>query len=121
MNDDTTCLFWGLVAIAFSLFAHMTENLIQATNIVGSIFYGVMVGLFLVGFFIRWVRGTAVFLASVVGQLLVFALYAVLPISYLWFNLIGCVLCVGLALMFQAILSVVEDAPAAVAVEARES
>jgi Na+/proline symporter len=114
-------VFWGLVAIAFSLFAHMTENLIQATNIVGSIFYGVMVGLFLVGFFIRWVRGTAVFLASVVGQLLVFALYAVLPISYLWFNLIGCVLCVGLALMFQAILSVVEDAPAAVAVEARES
>ena len=54
-------MLWGLVAIAFALFANMTENLVQAANIVGSVFYGVVLGLFLVAFFVRWVGGTAVF------------------------------------------------------------
>ncbi len=56
--------FWGLVAIGFALFAHLAENLIQAVNILGSIFYGVMLGLFVVAFFIRRVGGTAVFWAA---------------------------------------------------------
>ena len=58
---------WGLVAIGFALYAHLVENLIQAVNILGSIFYGVMLGLFVVAFFIRRVGGTAVFWAALVG------------------------------------------------------
>ena len=61
-------VLWGLVAIAFALFANLAENLIQAVNIVGSIFYGVVLGLFLVAFFLRRVGGTAVFWAALAAQ-----------------------------------------------------
>ena len=77
-------LLWGAVALGFALLANMAENLIQAVNIVGSIFYGVVLALFLVAFFLRRVRGTAVFLGGLAAQGLVFALYASLSISYLW-------------------------------------
>ena len=99
---------WGLVAIGFALYAHLAENLIQAVNILGSIFYGVMLGLFVVAFFIRRVGGTAVFWSAVVAQSLVFILYykctaaAARPISYLWYPLIGCGACVLLSLIIQA-------------------
>jgi solute:Na+ symporter, SSS family len=95
-------VLWGLVAIAFALFANMTENLIQAVNIVGSLFYGVVLALFLVAFFLKWIAGTAVFAAAVAAQALVFVLYMVLPISYLWYNLIGCAACVLFSLLLQA-------------------
>jgi Na+/proline symporter len=97
-------ILWGLVAIAFALCASLAENLIQAQNIVGSIFYGVMLALFLVAFFLRWVRGTAVFWAAVLAQALVFVLYGYLNISYLWYNVIGCAACVLFSLLLQAAL-----------------
>jgi Na+/proline symporter len=84
---------WGLVAIAFALFANLVENLIQAVNILGSVFYGVVLGLFLVAFFLRRVGGTAVFWAALAAQALVFILYFSLNISYLWYNFIGCAAC----------------------------
>src|SRR5208282_4645676 len=96
--------FWGLVAIGFALFAHLAENLIQATNILGSIFYGVVLGLFLVAFFLPRIRGTPVFWAALAAQGLVFGLYFSLNISYLWYNLIGCAACMLLSLLFQATL-----------------
>jgi solute:Na+ symporter, SSS family len=92
---------WGLFAIGFALFCNLAENLIQATNIVGSIFYGVVLGLFLVAFFLKHVSGTAVFWAAVISQLLVFVLYATLSISYLWYNIIGCVVCMALGVIIQ--------------------
>jgi Na+/proline symporter len=95
---------WGFVAIGFALFAQLAENLIQATNIIGSIFYGVVLGLFLVAFFAKWIGGTAVFWGAVAAQVLVFALYASLNISYLWYNLIGCGACVIFATMLQTLL-----------------
>jgi Na+/proline symporter len=95
---------WGAVAIAFALYAHLLENLIVAVNILGSIFYGVMLGLFVVAFFIRFVSGTAVFWAAVIAQGLVVYLYFNLAISFLWFPLIGCACCVWLSLMLQAAL-----------------
>jgi len=93
-----------MVAIGFALFAHLAENLIQAVNIVGSIFYGVVLGLFLVAFFVKWVHGTAVFWGAIVGQILVFVLYALTDISYLWFNVIGCVACMIFAIILQAVI-----------------
>ncbi len=94
-------LFWGLVALGFALFCHLAENLIQAVNIVGSIFYGVVLALFLVAFFIRWVGGTAIFWAALAAQILVFVLYFLLSISYLWYNFIGCAACIGFSLIIQ--------------------
>jgi Na+/proline symporter len=96
--------FWGLVAIGFALFANLAENLIQAVNIVGSVFYGVVLALFLVAFFIRRVGGTAIFWAALSAQALVFILYFSLSISYLWYNFIGCAACVLFSLIIQAAL-----------------
>jgi solute:Na+ symporter, SSS family len=94
--------FWGLIAIGFALFAHLVENLIQAINILGSIFYGVMLGLFLVAFFLRRIGGTAVFWGAIAAQALVFGLYFSLNIGYLWYNFIGCAACVLFSLFLQA-------------------
>ena len=96
--------FWGLVAIGFALFANLAENLIQAVNILGSIFYGVVLGLFLVAFFLKRVGGTAVFWAALFSQALVFVLYSTLSISYLWYNMIGCAACILLSLVLEAVL-----------------
>jgi SSS family solute:Na+ symporter len=95
---------WGLVAIGFALYAHLVENLIQAVNILGSIFYGVMLGLFLVAFFMRNIGGTAVFWSALTAQALVFVLYFSLTISYLWYPLIGCAACVVFSSMAQALI-----------------
>ena len=100
---------WGVVAIGFALYAHLVENLIQAVNILGSIFYGVMLGLFVVAFFLRRVGGTAVFWAALAAQSLVFVLYFNLTISYLWYPLIGCAACVFLSLILQAGLGQVKQ------------
>jgi Na+/proline symporter len=97
-------LFWGLVALAFALFANLVENLIQAVNIVGSVFYGVVLALFLAAFSLKRVGGTAIFWAALVAQLLVFVLYFSLNISYLWYNFIGCAACVLLSLVIQVAL-----------------
>ena len=94
---------WGFVAIGFALFANLAENLIQATNIVGSVFYGVVLGLFLVAFFFRRIGGTAVFWSAIAAQTLVFALYFTLHISYLWYNVIGCAACVFLSFVIQTV------------------
>jgi len=95
---------WGLVAIAFALYANLVENLIEAVNILGSIFYGVVLGIFFVAFFLKHVGGTAVFWAAVVSQTLVIVAYNTLSIGYLWYNLIGCAACVALSLALQAVL-----------------
>ncbi len=97
-------ILWGFVAIAFALFANLVENLVQAVNIVASVFYGVVLALFLVAFFLKRVGGTAVFWAALAAQALVFVLYAALNISYLWYTVIGCVACMLFSLVLQAAL-----------------
>ncbi len=103
---------WGVLAILIALFANLAaENLIEAGNILGSVFYGVPLALFLVAVFLKWVRGTAIFTSAIVTQLLIFYWYNAgglklpgyfLPLSYLWYNLIGCLVCVGLAALIEA-------------------
>ena len=95
---------WGMFAVAFALFAGFAENLIEAINILGSIFYGVLLGLFLVAFFLRRVGGSAVFFAAIAAQALVIVMYFSLNIGYLWYNFIGCAACVVLSLTLQAVL-----------------
>ena len=100
-------VFWGLVAISFALFANVSENLIQATNIIGSIFYGVILGMFLAAFFFNTIKGTAIFCGAIVAQVIVFVCYFRLgeTITYLWYNVIGCALCLACASALQAIFN----------------
>jgi SSS family solute:Na+ symporter len=95
---------WGLFAVAFALFAGFAENLIEAINILGSIFYGVVLGIFLVAFFLRRVGGSAVFFAAVAAEALVIAMFFFLDIGYLWYNLIGCAACIAFSVVLQVIL-----------------
>lgn len=95
---------WGAIAVGFALFANLVENLIEAINILGSVFYGVVLGIFLVAFFLRRVGGTAVFTGALIAQCIVLLFYFTSPIGYLWFNFIGCVSCIVLSLALQAVL-----------------
>jgi Na+/proline symporter len=95
---------WGIVAVSFALFAGFAENLIEAINILGSIFYGVVLGIFLVAFFFRRVGGSAVFFAAVAAQTLVILMFVSFNIGYLWYNLIGCATCIAFSLLLQAML-----------------
>ena len=95
---------WGVVAVSFALFAGFAENLIEAINILGSIFYGVILGIFLVAFFFRRVGGSAVFSAAVIAQAIVIAMYLSLSLGYLWYNVIGCAICIVASLSLQTVL-----------------
>ncbi|HZE56961.1 MAG TPA: sodium:solute symporter [Chthoniobacterales bacterium] len=83
-------LGWGMVTIAVASFCSLVENLIEAGNILASVFYGSILGLFLVAFFLRNVRGSAVFFGAVLAQTMVLVLFFTTNIGYLWYNLIGC-------------------------------
>jgi hypothetical protein len=100
----SSTVIWGLVAVGFALFAARLENLIQAVNILGSIFYGPMLGVFLVGFFLKRVGGTAVFCATLVAQALVVALFVLSSIGFLWYNVVGCAAVVAASLLLELVL-----------------
>ena len=87
-------LAWGILAISFALFAQLAENLIEAVNILGSVFYGTILGVFLTAFFLKHVKANAVFMAAIVAQACVFVLffYFQKEVGYLWYNFIGCAL-----------------------------
>ncbi len=95
---------WGVIAILFALFAKLVENLIEAVNILGSIFYGIILGIFVVAFFIRFVKGTAVFTAALISQTIVIVMYKTSDIGYLWYNPIGCAAVVLLSMGIQSLL-----------------
>jgi SSS family transporter len=96
--------FWGLVAIGFAMAASLVENLIEAINILGSLFYGTILGIFLTAFLLRRVGGTAVFLAALLAEGTVITLYLTTGIGYLWYNLIGCALVLALGSLIQTFL-----------------
>ena len=91
-------VLWGLIAIGFASIGSLFENLIQFVNIVGSIFYGTVLGIFLAAFFVRRMSGTAVFIAALIAQSIVLICFWTSSIGFLWYNVIGCgsVLLLGL-------------------------
>ncbi len=95
-------LMWGLIAITFATFASMLENLIQAVNLLGSLFYGTILGIFLVAFYVKYVRGTAVFIAAIFAEIFVLFCYYFTNIAYLHFNIIGCLLVVIVGVIVEA-------------------
>lgn len=96
---------WGTFAIGFAQLAGGLGSLVEAVNVLGSLFYGTILGVFVVAFGLPRVRGSAVFFGALAGELLVLALYTFSDISFLWYNLIGCVAVVALAGVLQPILA----------------
>ena len=94
-------VIWGLWAIAFAQYASRLGSLIEAVNILGSIFYGTILGIFLIAFYAKRISGTATFAAAVVAETVIIILFQFADIAWLWWNVIGCGLCVGLAFMIQ--------------------
>ena len=101
---------WGFFAIGFALFVSSAENLIEALNIVASIFYPALLGVFVVAFFLKHVKGSAVFWAAIAAQSVVLVIfffgkaYPAWEIGYLWLNPIGCAACVVFSLGLQAVM-----------------
>ena len=104
-----TCL-WAAFAVAFAEFASRLGSLVEAVNILGSLFYGTILGIFLTAFYCRGVGGRAVFLAALVAEAAVIACYAFTRLSFLWYNVVGCVLVLGLALALQPLIGTKEPA-----------
>jgi SSS family transporter len=97
-------LLFGVLAIGFATFAAMLESLIQAVNILGSLFYGTILGIFVVAFYIKRVGGTAVFIAGLVAELVVLYCYFFTEIAFLHYTIIGCAVVVVVSLLLQAFL-----------------
>ncbi len=95
-------IMWALIAMVFSMLATFAENLIQFVNIIGSLFYGTILGIFLTAFYIKWVKGTAVFWAAIVAEGIVLYCYAYTDIAFLLYNIIGCAAVIGLSILIQA-------------------
>ena len=96
---------WGVLAIIVASIANLFDNLIQLVNIIGSIFYGNILGIFLLAFFIKSVKGNAVFVAAIITQVIIIIVYFTNVLPYLWLNLLGCVMVMGIAMLVQQFTS----------------
>ena len=94
-------LFWGVFCIVFAQFATNLGSLIEAVNILGSWFYGVMLGIFLVAFYLKRVRGNAVFYAAILGEIIVLCMYSFTEIGWLWLNAVGALAVVIIAFVLE--------------------
>ena len=102
-------LIWGIIAIGFACISSLFENLIQLVNVVGSIFYGTVLGIFLVGFYIKFVKSNAIFTSGCISQITIILIYYFAihihpgneKLSYLWLNFIGAMLTILISLLIQ--------------------
>lgn len=94
-------LFWGIIAIIFACMSSLFENLIQLVNIIGSVFYGTVLGIFLIGFYINYIKAKAVFIGACISQLAIFYIYYLDIVSYLWLNAIGAGMTIVLSYFLQ--------------------
>lgn len=97
-------LIWGIIAIVFAAFASLSDNLIEFVNIVGSIFYGTILGIFLVAFYIKFVGSNAVFIAACIAQVTVIYLFFSTEIGFLWFIVIGSAIVVIISILLEWII-----------------
>ena len=103
-------LAWGIFSIIISMFAYNIGNsLIEAVNIIGSLFYGVILGVFLVAFWLKHIKSNAVFYAAIISEILVIVIYRMEIISFLWLNVIGALLVIFISMLLQPLLK--EKAP----------
>ncbi len=99
---------WGIMALLFATFASLFDNLIEAVNIIGSLFYGTILGVFAIAFFFKKIKGNATFFGAIIGEACVLLLFyldntGVIDLAYLWLNLIGCMIVIVVAHIIQLI------------------
>ena len=99
-------LGWGVLAIIIATFFYLADNLIQLVNIIGSIFYGNILGIFLLAFFFKYVKGNAVFISALITQVIILSLYLLneyeyINLPYLWLNFVGCFLAIIIAMLID--------------------
>lgn len=113
-------LIWGVIAILIACVANLFDNLIQLVNIIGSIFYGNVLGIFLLAFFFKFIKGNAVFFAALLTQVVVIIIFYNLiyifpsgeeKLGYLWLNFIGCALVIFIALVFEGLERLLKNPP----------
>ena len=111
MKTKIITAIWGFIAIGFALVANLLENLIEAVNILGSLFYGTILGIFIVAFFLKRVGAFAVFYAAIVAELLVIGVFFFYSdvIAYLWLNVIGCFLVILLSTLINNLRSFIRS------------
>jgi len=97
-------LLWGGIAISVACVANLFDNLIQLVNIIGSIFYGNVLGIFLLAFFIKYVKSKSVFIAALITQAIIIYIWWIDLMPYLWLNVVGCAIVMGIAILLQFLL-----------------
>ena len=114
MSSKYFTLLWGVLAILFATTASLFENLIQAVNLLGSLFYGTILGIFIVAFYFKNVKSNAVFYCAIVAEIMVVSIHFLnhyqfapnwLQMGYLWYNVVGCLLVVLFATLAQKIIN----------------
>ncbi len=97
-------VMWGIIAIFFASIGNLFENLIQLVNIIGSIFYGTILGIFLIGFFTKKIKSNSVFYSACTSQILIFVIYFSVDIGYLWLNFIGALFTVFFSIIADSLI-----------------
>ena len=96
-------VMWGGFIVVFAIFASFSENLIQAVNMIGSMFYGTLLGIFFTAFFLKKVKGQAVFVAAIITEIIILGCFWLNKDAYLWYNPLGCGLVMGIATLCEKI------------------
>ena len=116
INDDNIVfftklmtLFWGSCAIAIACVAYLADNLIQLVNIIGSIFYGNVLGIFLIAFFVKALKSNAVFIGALITQAIIIIAWFYDWMPFLWLNVFGCVMVILISFLIQLILKGFKD------------
>jgi hypothetical protein len=99
-------LLWGIIAILFASIGNLFENLIQLVNIIGSVFYGTILGIFLIAIFFKKIDSNPVFFAAIISEFLIIYCYFFEEFGYLWLNVIGAVLTITIAYLLQEIQNI---------------
>ena len=106
---------WGVFCIVVAMFAqNLGNSLIEAVNILGSLFYGVILGIFLVAFWMKRIKGNAVFAAAILSEVLIFIIYKLDIISFLWLNVIGALLVIVISVLLQIMIASTAKKPAVI-------
>ncbi|MEJ5148199.1 sodium:solute symporter [Sphingobacterium sp. MYb388] len=97
-------LFWGVFSIAVALYASRLGNLLEAVNILGSLFYGTILGIFIVAFYMKSIGGKAVFYAAIITEVIIFTIWKIDVIAFLWLNVIGCISVMFIAYLLENLI-----------------
>jgi Na+/proline symporter len=92
---------WGVLSIFMALFASKMGNLLEAVNILGSLFYGTILGIFLVAFYFKKIGGSATFIAAIITEIIIFTCWMMDAMAFLWLNVVGCTLVILIAMLLQ--------------------